>query len=100
MIYIKSGKKIYQNSTGENNLNSIQINNTPIDDGYYMPPEWSEHYGTIITFPTRIGTWGKKVEYAQAKFAEIALHIAKYEKVFIVVGKNNYNKAYNLMKDK
>lgn len=99
MIYIKSGKKIYQNSIGENNLNSIQINNTPIDDGYYMPPEWSEHYGTIITFPTRIGTWGKKVEYAQAKFAEIALHIAKYEKVFIVVGKNNYNKAYNLMKD-
>lgn len=74
-------------------------NGTPADDGFYMPPEWDEHYGTVITFPTRIGTWGKQVSYAQHKFAEIALLISTQEKVFIVVDKNNYNKAYELMHD-
>ena len=78
-------------------MNSIIKNRNPIDDGFYMPPEWVEHYGTIITFPARVGTWGKNVEYAQRKFAEIALLISKYEKVFVVVDKNNYNNAYGLM---
>ncbi len=57
----------------------------PVDDGFYMPAEYSRHDGTIMIYPTRPGSWGKDRSQALDAFGEIYKEILKREKLFLLV---------------
>ncbi len=64
--------------------------------GYRMPAEYSPHFGTIMIWPERKGSWTHGAQPARAVFAKIIKAIAKCEKVFVAVsekGKQSAEKA-------
>lgn len=71
--------------------------NNPLTDGFYMPAEYSPHYGTVMIWPERPGSWGKNPEKAQEAFAVIIKAIAKHEKVFVSVSERAYEKAKEML---
>lgn len=68
-------------------------------DSYYMPAEWQKHYGTVMLWPTRSDNWRNDAKYAQKVFFDVAVTIAKYEKVFIGVESSLYYHVYEMFSD-
>ncbi len=62
------------------------LKNSPIEDGFHMPAEFSEHDGTIMIYPTRPGSWGKDRTQALSAFGEIFREILKRENLYLLVG--------------
>lgn len=60
---------------------------------FYMPAEFSPHYGTILIRPERIGSWGKDPSAALRAFAAIADVLSAHEKVFYISGPASLSKA-------
>ncbi len=52
---------------------------------YYMPPEWSCHKATWLSWPHRLETWPRKFEPIPAVFVEIASWLSSSEEVHINV---------------
>ena len=56
----------------------------PIDDGFYMPPEWAPHARCWMEWPTRADLWGEDFDAARDAYAEVAKAIARFEPVTMI----------------
>ena len=53
--------------------------------GYHMPPEWSPHRGTWLSWPHRESSWPGKFEAVPVVFARMVRELASHEEVHINV---------------
>src|SRR5271166_2938727 len=58
---------------------------TPASLGYRMPAEWEPHAATWIAWPHNRSDWPGKFEAIPWVYAEIARHLARSERVRILV---------------
>ena len=65
----------------------------PINDGYYMPAEFSPHDGTIMIYPVRPGSWGKDRSGALKAFGDIFIEILKRENLYLLTSKEDFEEA-------
>jgi len=57
----------------------------PAESGYRMPAEWERHAATWIAWPHHRDDWPGKFEPIPWVYAEIVRHLARHEKVEIIV---------------
>jgi agmatine deiminase len=57
----------------------------PFSLGYRMPAEWETHEGTFLGWPHEQTDWPGKFEPIPWAFAEIVRHLARVERVFLLV---------------
>lgn len=69
------------------------INSTPKADGFYMPAEFSKHYGCIMIFPERADSWQYGGYAARKAFVRVASAISKSEKVTVCASAKQYENA-------
>src|ERR1700751_828950 len=50
-----------------------------------MPPEWAPHEGTFLGWPQEVTDWPGKFAPIPWAFAEIVRHLARVERVFLLV---------------
>jgi agmatine deiminase len=58
---------------------------TPHSLGYRMPAEWEPHEGTFLGWPHELTDWPAKFAPIPWAFAEIIRHLARVERVFLLV---------------
>jgi agmatine deiminase len=58
---------------------------TPLSLGYSMPAEWEPHEGTFLGWPHELTDWPGKFAPIPWAFAEIVRHLARVERVFLLV---------------
>jgi agmatine deiminase len=58
---------------------------TPHSLGYRMPAEWAPHQGTFLGWPHELTDWPGKFAPIPWAFAEIVRHLARAERVFLLV---------------
>lgn len=56
---------------------------------YYMPSEEQEHQGTIMVIQAKEKIWGKRYKDVNKTLKKIAETIAKYEKVYAIIGEDS-----------
>lgn len=56
---------------------------SPQSLGYRLPAEWEPQEAAWLSWPTRRETWPRSWESIQRTFAEIALIVSKYQRVFV-----------------
>ena len=78
-------------------FNYIDKNRLPVNDGFYMPAEFSKHAATIMIWPYRPGSWCYGAKAARRVFAEIISEISKHEKVLVLAGDNKLQTAKNAL---
>lgn len=77
----------------------MKIDSMPKQDNYYMPGEYRRHYGTIMIWPVRPGSWPYGAKAAKKVFAEIAGLIAKHEEVYMLTDKLHLDEAKKMLAD-
>ena len=75
------------------------IASTPKKDGFYMPAEFSPHYGCILIFPERSDSWQYGAYAARKAFVKICTAIAESEKVTIKDKEKQYENARRMLPD-
>lgn len=70
---------------------------TPRQLGYFMPAEFERHHGCIMIWPVREGSWRNQAKLAKEKFVEIARHIAKSEKVYMLADALHFDEARRML---
>ncbi len=65
----------------------------PVDDGYYMPAEYSVHDGTLMIYPVRPGSWGKDRSGALKAFGDIFIEILRRENLYLLASKEDFEEA-------
>lgn len=75
------------------------ITTTPSKDGFMMPAEFSKHFGTLMIYPTRPGSWGKDRNDALKSFSKIFLEIVKRERLFLLADEGHYEEAVKVLYD-
>lgn len=73
------------------------IESTPRKDGFFMPAEFGDHDGCWLLWPERSDNWRDGGKHAQAAFAKLANHIAKYEYVTVGVSARQYRNARGML---
>ena len=63
----------------------------------YMPAEWERHFGTIMIWPERTGSWPYGARYARPVFARIIKFICSGERVFLALSKRGEKSARELL---
>jgi agmatine deiminase len=58
---------------------------TPFERGYAMPAEWELHYATWLSWPHEQTDWPGKFPTIPWAFAEIVRHLARVERVYLLV---------------
>src|ERR1700675_2885421 len=58
---------------------------TPRSQNYRMPAEWAPHEGTFLGWPHELTDWPGKFAPIPWAFAEIVRHLARVERVFLLV---------------
>ncbi len=64
---------------------------SPKTDGYFMPPEYAPHDGTLMLLPFRGDVWRNQGKEARECFLKIAEAISEFEPVFIGVHPTLFN---------
>ena len=75
------------------------IASTPKKDGFYMPAEFSPHYGCILIFPERSDSWQYGAYAARKAFVKICTAIAESEKVTVCASEKQYENARRMLPD-
>lgn len=75
------------------------ISSTPKKDGFYMPAEFSPHYGCILIFPERSDSWQYGAYAARKAFVKICTAIAESEKVTVCASEKQYENARRMLPD-
>lgn len=75
------------------------ITSTPKKDGFYMPAEFSPHYGCILIFPERSDSWQYGAYAARKAFVEICTAIGESEKVTVCASEKQYENARRMLPD-
>ncbi|MCR5256272.1 MAG: agmatine deiminase [Acetatifactor sp.] len=71
--------------------------NTPLQDGFYMPAEFSPQEGCILIWPHRKGSWPHEAREAEPIFAEMICKLLKTETVYLVVEDKTCDRAKALL---
>ena len=66
-------------------MRKSQNNSTPDSLNYRMPAEFSPHEGTFLGWPHELSDWPGKFAPIPWAFAEIVRHLARVERVFLLV---------------
>lgn len=75
------------------------IDSTPRADGFYMPAEFSPHYGCILIFPERSDSWQYGAYAARKAFVKICTAISESEKVTVCASEKQYENARRMLPD-
>ena len=75
------------------------IESTPDKDGFYMPAEFSKHYGTLMIWPKRPGSWIYGGVGAKKVFSKIAKEISKHEEMYMLVSKECLLEAKEMLSE-
>ena len=62
-----------------------KTSSTTLDSGLRMPAEWEPHAATWLAWPHYYGDWPGKFEPIPWAYAEIVRHLARHERVEIIV---------------
>jgi agmatine deiminase len=62
-----------------------QSNPAPLTKDYHMPAEWAPHEGTFLGWPHELTDWPGKFAPIPWAFAEIVRHLARVERVYLLV---------------
>ena len=73
------------------------LDTLPKDDGFYMPAEFSPHYGCILIFPERSDSWQFGAYAARKAFVQVCTAIAKSERVTVCASARQYENARRLL---
>ncbi len=73
------------------------LSTNPIEDGFYMPAEFSEHYGCILIWPHRRDSWQNGAYAARQAFAMLIELIADSEKVIVCARYDDYDEVRRLL---
>ena len=65
----------------------------PVDDGYYMPAEYSVHDGTLMIYPVRPGSWGKDRSGALKAFGDVFIEVLRRENLYLLASKEDFEEA-------
>lgn len=69
------------------------MNIAPKDLGYRMPAEWESHEGTWLSWPKDPDTFPPGIiEYVEKTYAKIINELSRYEKVFLLVNDEEWEK--------
>lgn len=74
-----------------------RLKTTPVKDGFYMPGEFHPHFGTLMIWPERPGSWGFGGMPAKKAFKEIILRLAEDEKVFLFASRDGAEEARGVL---
>jgi agmatine deiminase len=77
-----------------------QLTSLPAVDGYLMPGEFEPHWGCIMIWPKRPGSWPFGAKEARKAFAEIAEAIADSEHVVMLAEADVIDSARELLSDR
>ena len=77
-----------------------QLTSLPAVDGYLMPGEFEPHWGCIMIWPKRPGSWPFGAKEARKAFAEIAEAIADSERVVMLAEADVIDSARELLSDR
>ncbi len=69
------------------------LKTNPADDGFFMPAEFSRHYGCILIWPHRRDSWQNGAYAARRAFAKLIRNISEYEKVIVCARYEDYDDA-------
>lgn len=69
------------------------LNHFPSDDGFYMPAEFSAHFGCILIWPHRRDSWQFGAYAAQRAFVQLIRLISESEKVIVCARFDDYDNA-------
>lgn len=69
----------------------------PAKDGYYMPAEFSKHYGCILIWPHRRDSWQNGAYAARRAFVKLISLIAQSEKVIVCARYEDYDEARRML---
>ncbi len=69
------------------------LSTIPRTDGFYMPAEFSVHYGCIMIWPERHDSWQNGAYAARRAFVKIASAISRSEKLIMLVSSAQYETA-------
>ena len=72
-------------------------NSTPLQDGFRMPGEFEVQEGVYMLWPQRTDNWRNGAKPAQEVFTKVASTIAKYEKMTVLVNRDQYANARNML---
>ena len=76
-----------------------RLEGTPKQHGFRMPGEFEKHQGCYIIWPERPDNWRLGGKPAQEVFTTVANTIGKYEPMTVVVSRNQYSNARNMLAD-
>lgn len=71
----------------------------PASEGFFMPAEFSPHFGTVMIWPERPGSWGKNPSEAQKAFTAVIKAISKKEKVFVAVSSKEFDNVSKILEN-
>ncbi|MGN0578112.1 MAG: agmatine deiminase [Ruminiclostridium sp.] len=75
------------------------LNSVPAADGFYMPAEFSPHYGCILIFPERSDSWQYGAYAARKAFVKVCEAIAESERVTVCASEKQYENARRMLPD-
>ena len=73
------------------------LNTCAKNDGFFMPAEFSPHYGTIVIWAERSDSWQYGGYKAREAFAKVINAIAKDEKVIVLCSFQQYDNARKML---
>lgn len=76
------------------------LNSFPRQDGFFMPAEFSRHYGCVLIFPERSDSWSYGGYAARKAFCEICEAIAQSENVTVCASEKQYENARGMLSAK
>lgn len=77
-----------------------RIFSTPSSDNFFAYPEFYQHKQTWLIWPERTDNWRMGAKPAQKIIAEIANTLIQYEKVNMIVSKNQFQNARKQLDEK
>ena len=76
------------------------LSSNPRQDGFFMPAEFSEHYGCLLIFPERSDSWSYGGYAARKAFCEVCEAIAESENVTVCASEKQYENARGMLSAK
>ncbi len=77
-----------------------KLKSLPAADGFYMPGEFEPHWGCIMIWPKRPGSWPFGAGKAREAFARIAEAIADSEQVIMLAEADVKENAREMLSDR
>ncbi|MDD7390313.1 MAG: agmatine deiminase family protein [Lachnospiraceae bacterium] len=79
-------------------VNRVQkFSGYPSEDGFYMPGEFEPHWGCIMIWPERPGSWIYGAAAAREAFRQVIAAIAESEHVYVAAGRAGISSACEML---